>query len=143
MKGRLLLIEPLPAGGHAALLMVDGRVEDLLFDLTALTTLPPGAICRAVVDRLVKVTAHIWSAGDPKLSLANATVYLETAGHIVIAWIWLEQALAAQGETGDFYDGKRQAAQFFFAYELPKVGPQLDLLAALDRTTLDMQAGWF
>ncbi|MCZ4535869.1 acyl-CoA dehydrogenase [Gordonia terrae] len=97
----------------------------------------------AVVDRLVKVTAHIWSAGDPKLSLANATVYLETAGHIVIAWIWLEQLLAAEGRTGDFYDGKRAAAQYFFRYELPKTGPQLDLLTALDRTTLDVEPSWF
>ena len=97
----------------------------------------------AAVDRLVKVTAHIWSAGDPKLSLANATIYLETAGHIVIAWIWLEQLLAADGRTGDFYDGKRAAAQYFFRYELPKTGPQLDLLTALDRTTLDVEPSWF
>lgn len=97
----------------------------------------------SVVDRLVKVTAHIWSAGDPKLSLANATVYLETAGHIVIAWIWLEQLLAAGNRSGDFYDGKRAAAQYFFRYELPKTGPQLDLLTALDRTTLDVEPSWF
>ena len=30
VKGRQILIEPLPAGGHAAALMVDGRLEDLL-----------------------------------------------------------------------------------------------------------------
>ena len=42
-----------------------------------------------------------------------------------------------------FYDGKRAAARFFFRYELPKVGPQLDLLASLDRTTLDVGAAWF
>ncbi|WP_353108114.1 acyl-CoA dehydrogenase [Gordonia sp. (in: high G+C Gram-positive bacteria)] len=96
----------------------------------------------SVVDRLVKVTAHIWSSGDPKLSLANATVYLETAGHIVIAWIWLEQLLAADNRSGDFYDGKRAAAQYFFRYELPKTGPQLDLLTALDRTTLDVEPAW-
>ncbi|AFR50219.1 acyl-CoA dehydrogenase [Gordonia sp. KTR9] len=97
----------------------------------------------SAVDRLVKVTAHIWSAGDPKLSLANATVYLETAGHIVIAWMWLEQLLAVGTRTGDFYDGKRAAAQYFFRYELPKTGPQLDLLTALDRTTLDVEPAWF
>ncbi|MBD0860832.1 acyl-CoA dehydrogenase [Gordonia sp. zg691] len=98
---------------------------------------------QSAVDRLVKVTAHIWSAGDPKLSLANATVYLETTGHIVIAWMWLEQLLAAAGRSGDFYDGKRAAAQYFFRYELPKTGPQLDLLTALDRTTLDVDPAWF
>ncbi|WP_313673960.1 acyl-CoA dehydrogenase C-terminal domain-containing protein, partial [Mycolicibacterium sp.] len=59
------------------------------------------------------------------------------------AWIWLQQALAADGQTGDFFDGKRQAARFFFRYELPKTAPQLDLLESLDRTTLDMREGWF
>lgn len=32
-------------------------------------------------------------------------------------------------------DGR--VARFFYAHELPKVVPQLDLLARLDRTTLD------
>lgn len=53
MKGRQIVLGRY-WGREAAALMVDGRVEDLLFDLSALTTLPPGAICRAVVDRLVK-----------------------------------------------------------------------------------------
>ena len=44
------------------------------------------------------------------MALANSVVYLEAFGHIVIAWIWLEQLLAADGKTGDFYDGKAQAA---------------------------------
>jgi hypothetical protein len=61
----------------------------------------------------------------------------------VVAWIWLEQLLAAEGRTGDFYDGKRQAAQYFFRYELPKTGPMLDLLASLDRTTVEMSDTWF
>jgi hypothetical protein len=51
--------------------------------------------------------------------------------------------LAATGQTGDFYDGKRQAARYFFRYELPKTAPQLDLLESLDRTTLEMRDPWF
>ena len=47
------------------------------------------------------------------------------------------------GRSGDFYDGKRQAARYFFRYELPKTAPQLDLLASLDRTTLEMRDSWF
>ena len=93
-------------------------------------------------DRLVAVTAQVWSAGDPAVSLANATAYLEAAGHIVLAWVWLEQLLAANGKTGDFYDGKRAAARYFYCYELPKTTPQFDLLAALDRTTLDTDPAW-
>jgi alkylation response protein AidB-like acyl-CoA dehydrogenase len=98
---------------------------------------------QAAVDRLVAVTAQLWAGGDVERALANASVYLEAAGHIVVAWLWIEQALAAQGRTGSFYDGKRQACRFFFRYELPRTGPQLDLLASLDTTTLDMAEEWF
>ncbi|CAN5689945.1 hypothetical protein BH09ACT7_BH09ACT7_00290 [soil metagenome] len=57
--------------------------------------------------------------------------------------MWLEQLCAADGKSGDFYDGKRQAAQYFFRYELPKTTAQLDLLESLDRTTLEMRDTWF
>jgi hypothetical protein len=55
----------------------------------------------------------------------------------------LEQMLAAGDGAGDFYDGKRVAARWFFHFELPKTGPQWDLLASLDRTTLDTSPDWF
>ncbi|WP_024443180.1 acyl-CoA dehydrogenase [Mycobacterium sp. UM_WGJ] len=97
----------------------------------------------AVVQRLVAVTAGMFAAGDIDAALANSAIYLEAFGHVVIAWIWLEQLIAADGRTGDFFDGKRQAARYFFRYELPKTGPQLDLLESLDRTTLDMRPEWF
>lgn len=97
----------------------------------------------AAWNRTVEVTAALWSTGDPAVALANSTVYLEAVGHVVIAWMWLEQLTAVEGKTGAFYDGKRQAARYFFGYELPKTGPQLDLLASLDRTTLDMNPEWF
>ena len=102
-----------------------------------------GAELLAAVDRVTEVTARIWSTGEAAPALANATTYLEAAGHVVLAWVWLEQLLAAEGRTGGFYDGKRQAARYFFRYELPRTGPQFDLLQTLDRTTLEMADDWF
>jgi len=93
--------------------------------------------------RLTEVTRALWSAGDTQLTLANASVYLEAFGHVAIAWIWLEQGLAAETKEGDFYEGKRSAMRYFFRWELPKVDAQLDLLASLDRTALDMQDAFF
>ncbi|MGV9817353.1 acyl-CoA dehydrogenase [Nocardia xishanensis] len=93
--------------------------------------------------RLVTVTMGMFAAGDPAAAMANSSIYLEAFGHIVVAWIWLEQMVAAADHEGDFYEGKRAAARYFFRYELPKTGPQLDLLAALDRTTLEMRDDWF
>ena len=102
-----------------------------------------GAQLEVLVERLPATTLRLHTAGDLEVSLANATVYLEAVGHVVLAWIWLEQFLATQGRTGDFYDGKRQAARWFFRWELPKVAAQLALLESLDTTTLDMSPAWF
>ncbi|MGV9866692.1 acyl-CoA dehydrogenase [Rhodococcus koreensis] len=97
----------------------------------------------AVWNRVVDITAGLWADGDASAALANSSVYLEAFGHTVIAWMWLEQRIATEGKSGDFYDGKRMAARYFFTHELPKVGPQLDLLASRDRTTSDMNPQWF
>ena len=94
-------------------------------------------------QRLVSVTAGMFGSGDVDAAMANSVIYMECFGHIVIAWIWLEQVLAAHGQSGDFYDGKRQAGLFFFRYELPRTAPQLDLLESLDPTALEMRDGWF
>lgn len=99
------------------------------------------------LQRVGEVTRTLWSAGDPQRTLANATLYLEAFGHVVIAWIWLEQSLAASRAWNepdtDFLHGKWQACRYFFLYELPKVDAQLTLLASLDATTLETSAAWF
>jgi alkylation response protein AidB-like acyl-CoA dehydrogenase len=94
-------------------------------------------------QRLIAVTRDLVASRDIEAARANSVVYLETFGHIVVAWIWLQQVIAADGCTGDFYDGKRQASRYFFHYELPKTAPQLDLLASFDYTTLTMRDSWF
>ena len=101
------------------------------------------ATLNASWQRVVEVTAGMYATGDTEATLANSAIYLEAFGHVVMAWIWLEQFVVADGESGDFYDGKCQATRYFFRYELPKTAPQWDLLAALDRTTLEMRDGWF
>src|SRR4029453_8168427 len=88
----------------------------------------------AAVARLGAVTATLWGAGDPAVTLANSHVYLEAAGHVVVAWLWFQQALATGHAESDFHEGKRAAARYFHRWELPKVHVQLDLLESLDRT---------
>lgn len=100
--------------------------------------------------RIGRVTTTLYEAGDMNKTLANASLYLEAVGHTVVAWMWLEQALVAgkavttaTGDDKNFYLGKLQACRYFFQWELPKVPQQLDLLASIDTTTLDMQDAWF
>ncbi|MEY3580480.1 MAG: hypothetical protein RI984_1584 [Pseudomonadota bacterium] len=97
-------------------------------------------------QRLLDVTTQLHQSGDVNTTLANASIYLEAFGHIVVSWIWLSQALSAldaQHNDQDFYAGKLQACRWFFLYELPKVDAQLALLVSLDTTTLAMQDNWF
>ncbi len=100
--------------------------------------------------RIAAVTAQLYGAGDMNKTLANASVYLEAVGHAIVAWLWLEQAMvaaaalpSARPDDAPFYQGKLQACRYFFRWELPKITPQLDLLASIDTTTLDMQDAWF
>jgi alkylation response protein AidB-like acyl-CoA dehydrogenase len=98
---------------------------------------------QAFVDRVVVVTRIAWEHGDVEATLAQATPYLEAMGHAVVAWLWIEQWLAAEGRAGAFYDGKRQAARYFVRCELPRTGPLLDMVERLDRTALDTRESWF
>ncbi|MGY6237945.1 acyl-CoA dehydrogenase [Burkholderia ambifaria] len=93
--------------------------------------------------RLVELTRALAALDDPQVRLANASVYLEAFGHLVVAWLWLDVTLATHGHDSDFHDGKRAAARYFFRWELPKVDAQLDLLASVDTTTLEMRDAWF
>lgn len=77
------------------------------------------------------------AAADERVYTANATLYLDMLGHVVIAWMWLRQAgVAAQaleganGSERDFYQGKLAACRYFYAYELTRLAHWLPLLAS-------------
>lgn len=67
-------------------------------------------------------------------ALDNATAVLSACGHLVAAWLWLDQALAAEAARdhlpASFVDGKVAAAQYFAGYELPKIPGWLSPLRA-------------
>ncbi len=89
-------------------------------------------------------TKAAWATGDPQDALANAVPYMQAFGHLVIAWIWLDvvAALPAQ-ESSPTLAGRRQAAQYFFHYELPRIGAWLQVVAGRDRTCADMDEAAF
>jgi butyryl-CoA dehydrogenase len=75
--------------------------------------------------------------------LENASLFLDMAGHLVIGWIWLRQAISAasarRGDVGsdrEFYDGKLLCCEYFFRYELPKI----DYLETVISTSLHIVA---
>jgi butyryl-CoA dehydrogenase len=86
---------------------------------------------------VVQATQAAWAGGEPAVALANAVPYMQAFGHTVLAWTWLQVALASQGE-GDANLGRRSACQFFFQYELPKIGAWLEVVRQRDTTCADM-----
>ena len=103
------------------------------------------------LQRLAAATRSAWAGGEPEEALANATPYLQAFGHTVLAWMWLELALAAQAALdarpdagrGAFCRGKLQAARYFLRYELPKIDAWLGVVAARDATCRAMDEAWF
>jgi alkylation response protein AidB-like acyl-CoA dehydrogenase len=98
-------------------------------------------VLKETTDTLVGELA----TGERALALANATLYLDAFGHIVVAWMWLEQAIVAEGQMQtcgahdqQFYTGKLAACQYFYHYELPRVDAALELLGKLDDTCLNI-----
>ncbi len=70
----------------------------------------------------VRQTINAVQALPPAGRLNQATAFLRGFGHVVTAWIWLDQALAARAVGSDaFLDGKVFACRFFYEFELPKV----------------------
>lgn len=105
------------------------------------------------LDRLEKTTRSLLACTNVLQRLANATVFLDAFGHVVIAWMWLRQAVVAvaalassddiAASDGAFYNGKVTACRYFSRYELPLAWARLDLCASLDTTCLDMEPAAF
>jgi hypothetical protein len=91
-------------------------------------------------------------AGEGKIDafLADATLFLEFFGLIVISWQWLLQGIAGEkalaknpsGKEGRFYRGKLFAMHYFFRYELPKTHGLSARLMDGDHLTLDMDPAY-
>ena len=175
IQGQDLLGRKVLAGGGAGLAALTGRITQTCDRAAAAGGIVAelAALLRPRVTRLIEVTTALAEVGatDPETFLADATEYLEATGHVVIAWIWVEQLLAlgdrvggaagagdsagaadgAGAGAGDsagagadaFAAGKVKAAEFFLRRELPIVDAKFDLLASGDRTTLDMRDEWF
>jgi alkylation response protein AidB-like acyl-CoA dehydrogenase len=83
-------------------------------------------------------TQAAWATGSPGDALANAVPYLQGFGHTVLAWIWLDVALAAlQADATKSIAataGRLGATRYFYHYELPKIDAWLKVVEARDLT---------
>ncbi len=140
LLGRKVLME-----GGAGLRLLAARLQATVDRAQAVEGFgAPAAGLGAALRRLVAATQSAWATGVPEEALANATPYLQAFGHTVLAWVWLDVALAAQRlPAGALRHGKLAAMRYFHAYELPKVEAWLGVVAARELLCSRMQPQWF
>jgi butyryl-CoA dehydrogenase len=101
-----------------------------------------GNALAGALQKVGAATKAAWATGDAGDALANAVPYMQAAGHLVLAWTWLELLLVGEGSQGASaglaFEGRQRAAQYFFRYELPKIDAWLAVVASRDRTCADM-----
>jgi hypothetical protein len=91
------------------------------------------------------------SEGDRERVLANASLYLDMLGRVVLGWIWLRQGLAAAARLAEdtapdargFYRGKLQSCRWYIRNEVSLVAHQCALLDRLEASAFEMQDDWF
>ncbi|MEM6572909.1 MAG: acyl-CoA dehydrogenase [Pseudomonadota bacterium] len=138
-------------GEGIALQVLRGEVQSDLNLATARVGLEDLAQeLESALTQVDKTVQTVTACSDPELGMANATLFLDAFGHVVVAWLWLRQALAAQsaldaaaedegsGHDRHFYEGKLAACRFFFRYELPKALLGLRTVASLDDTCIQV-----
>ncbi len=94
------------------------------------------------LTKTVAVTRAAWSTADPSQALANAVPYMQGFGHMVLAWIWLDVAMAAlkldAAQSKPSTQGLLAATRFFYHYELPKIAAWYNVVESRDMTCAEL-----
>jgi alkylation response protein AidB-like acyl-CoA dehydrogenase len=102
-------------------------------------------VLRDAIANLTAAVETLRAANGETEMMGNATNFLSAFGHTVLGFIWLSLVAALPGAdmSEDAAAGKRAAAKFFFAFEMPKIAAWLAPINAGDRLTVTMRDAWF
>ncbi|MEO7940117.1 MAG: acyl-CoA dehydrogenase, partial [Burkholderiaceae bacterium] len=94
-------------------------------------------------QQIVIATRAAWSDKEPAGALVNAVPYMQAFGHAVLAWIWLDVAIAVHAQPAAERDnpvavGTLAAMRYFYHYELGKIDAWLAPVQRRDTTCADM-----
>ena len=104
---------------------------------------PLADVAEAVTAAWTRIDATLDRLRDqPTAAHDNATAFLRAFGHATIGWLWLDMALAANGDD-DKAVGRRHAARYFAVTELPRVAAWLAPVDALDGLAATMPESGF
>lgn len=134
LLGRKVLMEE-----GRGLQLLAGRIADTLGRAALVPALAAHAEALGeALQRIGSATKKAWATGVPQEALANAVPYMQAFGHVVLAWIWLDVALRAlerdAAKASPATVGRIGATDFFFHYELPKIGAWLNVVESRDPT---------
>lgn len=134
--------------GGAAMALLGERIAHTVTRAQASRSLQRHALTlEAAWSRIRMVTGALHAIDNSELQLANAAPYLEAFGHVVVGWLWLDQAvavnaLASDVQASDFHRGKLAACDYFFGWEMPKVSAWLAVLDPVETTPLNTPVEW-
>ena len=149
-----LLGRKILADGGQSLMVLAGRIQSTLAKAAELELCAPmaaqlGGVLESI-QACIAVLGQAAAGGELRKALADDSLFLESFGHAVVAWIWLDKAVLAAKRldtaTGDdihFYQGKLSAARYFYRYELSEVPGKLRVVMAMHGDTLGMDIAAF
>ncbi len=109
-----------------------------------------GLALEDALQQVLHATEAAWATSQPQEALANAVPYMQAFGHMVLAWIWLDVALACTPLTGPghaapsathlvaAHAGRMGACSYFYRYELPKIKAWLNVVVTRDLTCANL-----
>jgi alkylation response protein AidB-like acyl-CoA dehydrogenase len=113
------------------LVVLERRLLDTCAGARVTADLAEAADSLAAAWALIKQTIEAVQALPQHAQMDNATAFLRAFGHVVTAWLWLDQARTAAAAGSDpFHAGKIIACRYFFEFELPKVNHWLTAAAS-------------
>jgi alkylation response protein AidB-like acyl-CoA dehydrogenase len=134
LLGRKVLME-----GGKGLMLVAGRINRTIESAIQRPEFAEHANALGqALQQVGAATKAAWATGEPGEALANAVPYMQAFGHVVIAWIWLDVALALPALSTPANEGRLRAMRYFFGYELPKIGAWLQVVSRRDDTCASM-----
>lgn len=131
--------------------------RELEKDLQAISTEQSAVMAKKLgpyLGELHDVVLHLSKVMQSEKAItlsANAQALMNVFSTIVVSWIWIRQASAAEkllaqtndSQKQDFYRGKIQAAKYFISWELPIISRDIQILKDNDDVCANVESTWF
>ncbi|HOY15147.1 MAG TPA: acyl-CoA dehydrogenase [Saprospiraceae bacterium] len=143
-----LLGRKIPMENGKALLLLMEQIQKVITEAGTFDDLTPYATqltkSLGMVQKALTKLTPIAMEGDHERYLSDATIFMDMASNVVVAYQWLKMATIAKQAlvTGQglfdapFYESKVHTMKFYFKYELPRVSSCLETLLMDDSLTI-------